>query len=185
MLKKIVIIGPESTGKSTLCKQLAMHYATHWVPEYAREYLDANGKQYVYEDLYKIAQGQIEGEVKTVDRCQMSDASKELSTAPEQLLFIDTDLYVIKVWSEFVFNKCDNRILTSIANRKYDLYLLCNIDLPWIKDNLREYPDLYTREKLFHYYKEAMVNQSVTWSIISGNYEERLEHAITAVDALL
>ena len=184
MIKKIVIIGPESTGKSTLCEQLATHYATQWVPEYAREYLDTNGTHYGYEDLYKIAQGQIEGEDKAVDRCQVQDDGKEQSAVNSQQLFIDTDLYVIKVWSEFVFNKCDNRILTSIANRQYDFYLICNIDLPWVKDNLREYPDLHTREKLFHYYKEAIVNQAVPWCIISGNYEERLQAAINAVETL-
>ncbi|MEP6711737.1 MAG: ATP-binding protein [Ferruginibacter sp.] len=185
MLKKIVIIGPESTGKSTLCKQLAEHYATTWVPEYARGYLETNGTNYKYEDLYKIAQGQIVGEDKADVRCQRPDVNMVLSRVNNQLLFIDTDLYVIKVWSEFVFNKCDNRILTGIANRKYDLYLLCNIDLPWVKDTLREYPDLRTRKKLFHYYKEAMINQTLPWSIISGSYEERLMHAITAVDKIL
>ena len=154
-----------------------MLFRSQWVPEYAREYLDTNGTHYRYEDLYKIAQGQIEEEEKAVNRCKVQDDSS-------QHLFIDTDLYVIKVWGEFVFNKCDNRILTSIANRQYDFYLLCNIDLPWVKDNLREYPDLHTREKLFHYYKEAMVNQAVPWCIISGNYEERLQAAINAVETL-
>ncbi|MEO7049701.1 MAG: ATP-binding protein, partial [Ferruginibacter sp.] len=96
-----------------------------------------------------------------------------------------TDMVVIQVWSEYVFNKCDNRILTSVANRPYDLYLLCNIDAPWVKDNLREYPDLETREKLFYYYKEIMVNQNVPWHIISGNYEERLQNAIGFVNNIL
>ena len=89
---------------------------------------------------------------------------------------------MIKVWSEFVFNKIDNRILTAISERKYDLYLLCDVDLPWIKDELREYPDLAVREKLFHYYREEMIEQKTPWVIIRGKYEERLAAAITAVD---
>ena len=178
MLKKIVTIGPESTGKSSLCTQLAEHFKTRWVPEYAREYLLRHGTGYKYDDLLKIADGQIEGEEKI---------SAELSKDPagnSALLFIDTDLTVIKVWSEFVFNKCDNRILTQIAQRPYDLYLLCNVDLPWVKDELREYPDLVTREKLYHYYKDLAVNQQVPWVDISGSYEERLQKAIHAVNML-
>ncbi len=177
-LKKIVIIGPESTGKSTLCEQLAAHYKTQWVPEYAREYLLKYGTDYKYEDLYTIARGQIKGEEDITNNLQPA-------TRNPQLIFIDTDLHVIKVWSEFVFNKCDNRMLTQIANRQYDLYLLCNTDLPWVKDELREYPDLELREKLYHYYKETMINQTVPWVEISGNYEERLYMAIDAVNNML
>lgn len=179
-IKKIVVIGPESTGKSTLCKQLATHYNTLWVPEYAREYLLANGKEYTFQDLSMIAEGQIKNEDFMVHGPWSS------KTHPNVLpLFIDTDLYVIKVWSEFVFNKCENRILSQIATRIYDLYLLCNIDLPWEKDELREYPDLKTREKLFLHYKDAMINQYVPWVEISGGYEERLAQAIKAVDQLI
>ena len=167
-MKKIVIIGPESTGKSTLCEQLAAHYKTDWVKEYAREYLLTNGKSYTYDNLLDIAKGQIEKE---------DHVAENLST-----LFIDTDMYVMKVWSEFVFQKCDNWILNRIVERKYDLYLLCNIDLPWIKDELREYPDLVSREKLYYYYKESMIEQNIPWVDISGTYNERLQKAITAVD---
>lgn len=175
-IKKIVVIGPESTGKSTLCRQLAEHYNSFWVTEYAREYLIANGKDYTFETLYTIAEGQIKNE-EAGTHCESGRGS--------QSLFIDTDLYVIKVWSEFVFNKCDNRILSQIATRKYDLYLLCNTDLPWEKDELREYPDLETREKLFHHYKDVMVNQYVPWAEISGGYGNRLALAIQIVDQLI
>ncbi len=177
MIKKIVVIGPESTGKSTLCEQLAAHFKTAWVPEYARTFLETHGTDYTYEDLFSIAGGQI----RTED--EMSLRFSETAEYNRQL-FIDTDLYVIKVWSEFVFNKCDNRILNQIAARHYDLYLLCNTDLEWVKDNLREYPDLETREKLFHFYKDAMINQSVPWVIIQGNHDERLQLAIEAVNNL-
>ncbi len=178
MIKKIVVIGPESTGKSSLCEQLANHFKTEWVREYAREYLLKHGTDYKYEDLLKIAEGQIHGEENTIFNVQRSMPNA-------QFVFIDTDMYVMKVWSEFVFNKCDNRILTEIAKRKYDLYLLCNTDVPWVKDELREYPDLKTREKLFNFYKDAMINQYVPWVEIKGNYDERLEQAIEAVNDLL
>ena len=178
MLKKIVVIGPESTGKSTLCEQLAAHYKTDWVREYAREYLLTNGKEYTYDSLLDIAKGQVEKEELTVDSWQLRAGEEQLP------IFIDTDMYVMKVWSEFVFQKCNNWILNRIVERKYDLYLLCNIDLPWVKDELREYPDLVSREKLYHYYKESMIEQNVPWVGISGSYEERLQKAISAVDAL-
>ena len=180
-LKKIVIIGPESTGKSTLCAQLADQYKTQWVPEYAREYLLKHGTDYKYEDLYTIAEGQIKGEDNIVNDMMHFKPS----TLNPQPVFIDTDLQVIKVWSEFVFNKADNRILTQIANRQYDLYLLCKTDLPWVKDELREYPDPESREKLYHYYKETMINQTIPWVEISGNYEERLKKAIEACEVYL
>lgn len=182
-IKKIVVIGPESTGKSFLCRQLADHFKTVWVPEFAREYLLTNGKDYTFEDLSVIAKGQVEKEDSIVYGPWSMVHSK--SSFIPRTLFIDTDLYVIKVWSEFVFNKCDNRILTGIVNRKYDLYLLCNTDLPWERDELREYPDLATREKLFHHYKDAMINQEIPWTEIKGGYEERLAIAIKAVENIL
>jgi nicotinamide riboside kinase len=91
----------------------------------------------------------------------------------------------MKVWCEFVFGECHRFILEQIIERKYDLYLFCNIDLPWVKDELREYPDLETRHKLYLIYKDIMINQSVPWVDISGGYDERLEKAISAVDALI
>ncbi len=175
MLKKIVIIGPESTGKSSLCTQLASHYKTDWVKEYAREYLLENGTAYTFENLLEVAKGQIELEETAIENMLQSDTG---------LLFIDTNMYVMKVWCEFVFEKCHHWILNTIVERKYDLYLLCNIDLPWVKDELREYPDLVTREKLYHYYKDIILNQQVPWIDICGNYEERLQKAIDAVNEL-
>ncbi len=177
-IKKIVVIGPESTGKSSLCMALAEHFKTIWVKEFAREYLDKTGTGYTYENLYEIALGQIKGEDEGVFKLKATINN----TAP---LFIDTDLHVIKIWSEFVFNKCDNRILTEITIREYDLYLLCDVDLPWVKDNLREYPDVKVREKLFHYYKEDMVAQKVIWKIIRGSYENRLADAIKFTSDIL
>ena len=175
-MKKIVVLGPESTGKSTLCEQLAACFEGSWVPEYARSYLNNTGNNYQYEDLWEIAKGQMESE-----EAQRIFPSDHIPSP----LFIDTDLYVIKIWSEISFNKCDNRILSSIVRSKYDLYLLCNTDLPWTDDPLREYPDLQMRQKIYAYYKDCMLNQPVPWVEISGNYEERLNKAIRAVQAIV
>jgi NadR type nicotinamide-nucleotide adenylyltransferase len=175
-LKKIVIIGPESTGKSTLCRQLAEHYNSLWCPEYAREYLLQHGKNYTYEDLLTIAKGQL-----ALENNNISSAGDHNNS----VLFIDTDMYVMKVWSEFVFGKCHRFILDEIVEREYDLYLLCNTDLPWVKDELREYPDLDTRQKLFSIYKNILIEQTVPWVEIKGNNEDRLNTAIGAVDKLL
>ncbi len=184
MLKKIVIIGPESTGKSVLSQQLASHYETTWCPEFAREYLLTNGTNYDYDDLLTIAKGQLalEDEYATT----LENQSQTMLENGEHLpLFIDTDMYVMKVWCEFVFEKCHRFILDEIVRREYDLYLLCNIDLPWVKDELREYPDIESRKKLYRIYKDLMTNQQVPWVDISGDYEERLKKAIGAVDKLL
>ena len=174
-VKKIVVIGPECTGKSTLCQQLALHYNTPWCPEYAREFLLKNGTNYIYEDLLTIAKGQI----------ALEEKSSQLVTKSPPLLFIDTDMYVMKTWCEFVFGKCHPWILKQIVERKYDLYLLCNTDLPWVKDELREYPDLQTREKLYYIYKDLMINQSTPWAEISGNEKDRFQKAVAATDSLL
>jgi len=173
-MKKVVIIGPESTGKSTLSEQLAKHYNTSWVPEYAREYLVQHGTEYTYDDLLTIAKGQVALEESYINRASPSS----------KLLFIDTDQYVMKVWCEFVFGKCHQWVLDQITKRKYDLYLLCNIDLPWIHDPLREYPDLAPRLELYAIYKNLLTNQSVPWVEISGNYDDRLQKAIQAVNDL-
>jgi NadR type nicotinamide-nucleotide adenylyltransferase len=187
-LKKIAIIGPESTGKSTLCELLAKHYQTKWVPEFAREYLLTNGKEYTYNDLLIIAKRQLEleGEISSEFRVRSSDTySSLLNALNSQLIFIDTEMYVMKVWCEFVFGKCHQWILDQITKRKYDLYLLCNTDLPWVKDELREYPDLETREKLFHIYKDILINQTTAWVEIKGTNEQRLQTAIDAVEQIV
>ena len=94
-------------------------------------------------------------------------------------------MYVMKVWCEFVFGQCHPFILDQITTRHYDLYLLCDVDLPWVSDELREYPDLETREKLYGIYKNILQNQPVPWVNIHGDYSQRLQLAITAVDKLI
>jgi nicotinamide riboside kinase len=185
MMKKIVVLGPESTGKSTLCAQLAAHYKSSWVPEYARTYLQDTNNSYVFEDLWEIAQGQklsIENAEKNYWLMHPEAVAEHAEPYP---LFIDTDLQVIRIWSEISFNKCDHRLLNRIASAETDLFLLCNTDLPWEPDPLREYPDLAMRQRVYAYYKDTMVNQPITWIDISGDYEERFFKAAKAVDALL
>ena len=193
MLKKIVIIGPESTGKTTLCEQLAQYYNTLWCPEYAREYLSTHGTKYTYDDLLIIAKGQVELEEKFESLVRSSESGvqrrerengSELRTQNSELLFIDTNMYVMKVWCEFVFGKCHQFILDQVATRKYDLYLLCNTDLAWTADELREYPDLETRQRLYQIYKNQMLNQPVPWVEITGDSKQRLQKALQSVDTL-
>lgn len=169
-MKKIVIIGPESTGKSTLSGQLAQHYNTRWCPEYARDYLMKLEGAYTYADLLRIAKGQAEQE----DRL--------LEEARNGLYFIDTEMYVMKVWCEVAFENCHTWIMKQAARRQYDLYLLCNVDLPWTPDALREYPDLAMRQRLFKMYKDILANQHTPWGLISGTNEQRLHTAIRIID---
>ncbi len=195
MPKKIVIIGPESTGKSTLCELLSQHYRMQWCPEFAREYLLTNGKEYDFDDLLSIAKGQlaledeytamVNSQWARVDEFTSVNAASLLTTQQSPLLFIDTDMYVMKVWCEYVFGKCHQFILDQIVGRQYDLYLLCNTDLPWVKDELREYPDEATRKELYQIYKDLLINQHVPWVEISGEYDDRLLLAIDAVEEYL
>ena len=156
-----------------MCEQLAKHYHTYWCPEYARQYLVENGREYQFEDLLAIAKGQL--------RLEETITQKAIAEN-KQLLFVDTDMYVMKVWGEYVFGRCDNFILEEIVKRRYDYYFLANIDLPWTPDELREYPNEKPRTELFHIYKDILENQSVPWSLVSGMGEERFEMAYRMVD---
>jgi NadR type nicotinamide-nucleotide adenylyltransferase len=173
-IKKIVIVGPESTGKSSLCAALSEYYQSIWCPEYAREYLLTNGRDYKHEDLLTIAKGQLQLEEEY--------AKKMNAVASSKYLFIDTDMYVMKVWCEFVFGQCHKFILDQIVTREYDAYLLCKPDIPWVQDELREYPDESTRIRLYHYYKDLMIHQSTPWVEVEGGYEDRLQTAIKFLD---
>lgn len=171
MLKKVVIMGPESTGKSTLAQQLAAHFNCLWVEEYAREYLENLGRSYEYDDLLKIAQGQIALE----DR---------IAAQSDTLLICDTDLHVIQVWSVHKYGKVDEWIKQQIELRYYDLYLLTDIDIPWEDDPLREHPDPKMRRHFFEVYQQLLEKSPTSFNIISGSTEERLESAIRSVGGL-
>lgn len=169
-VKKIVITGPESSGKTTLAQQLATHYATQWVPEYARSYLEQLGRPYHQEDLLAIARGQATAE----DR-------KKLEAV--QYLFCDTGLEVIKIWSMVKYGKIDQRLKHLLDNHSYSAYLLCRPDLDWAPDPLRETPKLEDRLELFELYEKELHQSRIPWITISGRNETRLQLAVEGIEA--
>lgn len=174
-LVKVVLFGPESTGKTTLAKQLAEHYNTVWVPEYAREYLqekwDREQKTCEPKDLLPIAEGQMATE-------------NALAKKANRLLVCDTDLLETKVYSEaYYLGYCDPELEKYALANQYDLYLLTYIDTPWVKDDLRDKPD--ERERMFACFKEALVKYDRKFVILKGDKETRLSTAIKHIDKLL
>jgi len=172
---KVVLYGPESTGKTTLSKELATHYNTLWVPEYAREYLQEkwNKEQKTCEpdDLLPIAEGQMRLE-------------NEYTTKVKSLLICDTDLLETKVYSEAYYLGYSDPILEEYAlQNSYDLYLLTYIDTPWIKDDLRDKPD--ERENMFLYFKNTLEKHQRNFITLKGDKKTRLAMAIHAIDKLL
>lgn len=168
-LKRIAIVGPECTGKTSLATQLASICKTTWVPEFARTFLETLGRPYISTDLLDIAKGQAELE----DR---------MAAEADKLLICDTNLLVIKIWSEFKYNTCHPWILENVISRKYDLYFLTDIDMPWEEDPQRENPE--QREELFGLYKKALDDMKVKYILLSGNEENRLEKALAAIKEL-
>lgn len=169
-IKKVVVIGPECTGKSELSEFLAKAFKTVWVEEYARTYIDNLQRPYNQSDLLNIAKGQL---------------LLEDTWAPQanRLLICDTDLYVIKIWSTFKYGYCDPEILQTIASRKYDLYLLTYVDIPWEADPQREHPD--QRELLYALYLKEMRNQAVPFTEIKGSREARRKLATDSVKKII
>ncbi|UII34270.1 ATP-binding protein [Fulvivirga ulvae] len=169
-VKKVVVIGPECTGKSTLSSKLAEHYSTCWVKEYARRYIDDLNRPYEADDLLAIAQGQLANEDRLVLKAK-------------DLLICDTDLIVIKIWSEFKYGFCHQEILHAIETRRYDLYLLTYIDLPWEEDRQRENPHL--RSYFYDLFKSTLQELKVPFVEIKGEWPERKQMAIKAIDNIL
>lgn len=176
-LQKIVVLGPESTGKSTLSEALAKHYGVVDCKEYARQYLHENGTKYIFEDLLTIAKGQL-----TLEQEAILKAEQQITMHSKNKIIIDTNMYVMKVWCEYVFNDCHTFILDQINKRNYDLYLLADIDLPWSADEMREYPDEKPRQELFAIYKDILINQNTPWGIVSGAGDKRTQNAISIID---
>lgn len=168
-VRRIAIVGPECTGKTDLAMFLAAHYKSAWVPEFARQYLERLERPYHKGDLVTIAKGQL----------ALEDA---MAAKADTFLFCDTNLVVIKIWSEFKYGSCDPEILDLLQQRTYDLHLLTNIDLPWQDDPLREHP--HKREELFELYEAELVNTNTHFVKIRGTYGERRESALQAVEQL-
>jgi NadR type nicotinamide-nucleotide adenylyltransferase len=168
---KIVITGPESTGKSTLSEQLAKHFNTIFVPEYARDYITQLDRSYVFEDVEYIARKQVE-EVKEFE-CQAN-----------RILFLDTYLIITKVWFEEVYQQCPVWLHKAIKESDIDLFLLCKTDLPWIQDNVRENGGK-KREYLFQVYVDELRYYGFPYRMVEGFNETRLKNAISIIDELL
>ncbi len=170
MVKRIMITGPESTGKSMLAQALAAHYQTEWVPEVARTYLKEIGRPYQERDLLEIAKAQMALE-------------EQKARKANRLLFCDTGMLVLKIWSEHSYGRCHPWILRQWQEHSYTQYLLPDIDMPWQPDPQREHPHL--REYFFKLYKEHLQLQQLPFQVISGLGETRLKRAIQLIDSLL
>ncbi|MFK7971880.1 MAG: AAA family ATPase [Bacteroidia bacterium] len=167
-MRKIAIIGPESTGKSTLAAALAERLDTLWVPEYARFYLDENvsGPKYDEDDLLKIAQGQLALEAL---------ASKKA----HDYLICDTNLAVILIWAKDKFGSVPKALEALWKPGDYSLHLLLKPDVPWQPDPLREDP--HRRDELFEVYRTFLEQKNIPYAIVDGVGEERVKRALRAV----
>ena len=161
-LHKIIITGPESSGKTTLCEQLSKHFNLPLSKEYAREYLDALKRDYNSDDLLKIAKGQLQTE--------------------NGLQLLDTDLITLKIWSEYKYGSCDKWILTQIEKQKSEkrFYLLCKPDIAWQEDKQRENPN--DREELFEIYKLELDDLRHKYFIVEGG--DRIENSISKISSI-
>jgi NadR type nicotinamide-nucleotide adenylyltransferase len=174
-LVKVVLFGPESTGKTTLSDQLARHYNTVWVEEYARPYLQKvwNQERRTCEpqDIMPIAYGQMELENRLAQRA-------------DKVLVCDTDLLETKVYSEEYYGGFVDPLLEEAAvNNKYDLYFLTYIDTPWVADDLRDRPE--QRLEMFNAFKNALERYNRPYILLKGDKETRLKIAIEAIDKIL
>jgi len=171
---KVVLFGPESTGKTTLSNQLARHYNSVWVPEYAREYLQDkwNNERKTCEpkDLLPIAEGQMILENK-------------LAPKANSVLICDTDLLETKVYSEaYYVGSCDPILEKFAIENTYDLYFLTYIDLPWQADDLRDKPN--EREQMFSAFKQALLRYERPFVVLKGGKEKRMQEAVRQIELL-
>ena len=172
---KAVLFGPESTGKTTLAARLALHFKTEWVPEYMRDYLqkkwEDKNETCLPQDIIPIAKGQMQRENK-------------LAKIANKVLFCDTDLLQLKVYSEAYYHGyCNPDLLKHALNNSYDLYFLTNIDTPWIPDSLRDKPQ--DREGMFKKFKSTLLLHTRPFIILSGDENQRFNIAVSAINELL
>ncbi len=166
-IKKIAIVGPESTGKSTLSAQLATHYHTIWVPEYAREYCEKLTEPCSWQDEINMFKGQLALETRLLAKANT-------------LLICDTTFITVKIWSDHVFGKSPEEVLLELTKHPYDLYLLMDIDLPWEEDPLRDFP--HKREHFMEVWHQELKALNARYTVISGSNEMRFQNAVQAVD---
>ena len=167
---RISVTGPESTGKSTLSQELAQYFGGVVVSEYARTYLEKLGRHYIAEDLPVIARMQREA----WDR-----AARDACRNGKNLLVCDTDMLVMRIWSLHAFGKCDPYIEHAFRNDSWDFVLLCDVDLPWTYDPLREHPHL--RSFFFDWYRRELEDAGRPFAIVRGQGSERLNAALKAL----
>jgi nicotinamide riboside kinase len=166
-MKKIAIIGPESTGKTTLAQHMAKSLGGAWVPEYAREHLEKLDRPYVEADLLEIAKGQLVLE------------EKKESESPEWLI-CDTNLVVILIWSQDKFGRIAPGLEALFRPEEYVVHLLLKPDLPWEYDPLREDPERL--EELFVVYQAFLEKRGIPYAIVEGAGEKRLESALAVMN---
>ncbi len=172
---KVVLYGPESTGKTTLAKQLAAHYKTLWVPEFMREYLEEKWKTekqlVAKKDLLPIAKGQLAIE-------------RKVSEKVDNLLICDTNLLELKVYSEYYYEGyCPEFIRNEATKNDTNFYLLTYIDTPWEPDILRDRPN--AREEMFRIFEAELKKNNFPYQVLTGNEEERFDKAVEIIDTLL
>jgi len=171
-LVRVAVVGPESSGKSTLSADLAARFGTLFVPEASRLYYDAKGVVYEIGDILPIARAQKASE-------------EEAAPSARGLLFLDTDLLTITVWSHVLYGDCPKEAESLAAGQRVDLTLLLRPDLPWTFDPQRCHPDLAQREDFFERLRSGLLGLGRRFAIVSGEGPARLAAASTAVDALL
>ena len=172
---RVVLYGPESTGKTTLAKALAAHYKTPWVEEFARPYLQEKWEKEksvcTLEDLPIIAQGQLDAENKAIKQAN-------------KLIICDTNILVTKVWSETHFDGyCAPEIQALSETLQYDHYFLTYIDVPWKADDLRDRPN--HREEMFFHFENLLKAKKASYTILKGNLEQRIQQAKKVLSILI
>ena len=174
----VAILGAESTGKTTLCRDLAAHFGCPWVPEYMRTYLQAkwDNEQLTctWDDLLPIAQGQIELENKL--------AKQAAQTSDSGYLFCDTSLFELMVYSNWYYGDCPEALTQAALAHHYDLILLTDVDIPWVADDLRDSP--HQREDISAYFASQLTLHNKAFQRIGGDREERVQQVVKLLTSL-
>ncbi|RZK37971.1 MAG: NadR [Pedobacter sp.] len=170
-IKKIAIVGPESTGKSTMSQLLAKHYKVSWVPEYARYYCENLIAPYTLQDEVNMYYGQV----------ALEDAI--LVTTENYFIICDTTFVTVKIWSDEMLGETPQLVLDALPKRPYDLYLLMDIDLPWQDDPLRDFPN--QREYFMEVWHKELKALDANYKVISGLGDVRIQNATKAIDEFL